>query len=204
MRTRGPSAETKGGPVRHRDSRPLPADRLLDTAAALFDREGIRAVGIERLIAEADVARASLYQAFGSKDALVVAYVERADRTDRERYARAVRALAEDPRERIAAFFRLAAAGIRRRRFRGCLYINAATEFPDPDHPVHDAVAAHRDWQRAELVRAARQAGAADPERLGTRLQLLYDGALVGAKTLRDTGPIEEAAALAAELLASG
>lgn len=96
-----------------------PADRLLDTATTLFDRDGIRAVGIERLIAEADVARASLYQAFGSKDGLVVAYVERTDRADRERYEREVRGLSDDPAARIDAHFRLAAASMQRRRFRG-------------------------------------------------------------------------------------
>ena len=101
-----------GGPdatVEVRRKQP-PADRLLDTAATLFDREGIRAVGIERLIAEADVARASLYQAFGSKDGLVVAYVERTDRADRERYEREVRGLSDDPAARIDAHFRLAAS----------------------------------------------------------------------------------------------
>ncbi len=100
-------------------SRRSPADRLLDTATSLFDREGIRAVGIERLIAQADVARASLYQAYGSKDALVVAYVERTDRTDRERYQRAVRGLTDDPAARIAAYFELASSSMRKRRFRG-------------------------------------------------------------------------------------
>ncbi|MEU7811242.1 TetR family transcriptional regulator [Pseudonocardia sp. NPDC049154] len=184
-------------------NRPLPAERLLDVAADLFDREGIRAVGIERLIAEADVARASLYQSFGSKDALVVAYLERADRADRVRYAQAVKALGTDPAGRVAAFFRLAAAGMRRRRFRGCLYVNAATEFPDATHPVHAVVVAHRRWQHAEFAAAARQAGAVDPQRLATRLQLLYDGALVGAKADHEVGPLEEAATLAAELLST-
>jgi AcrR family transcriptional regulator len=183
------------------DTGPRPGERLLATATSLFDREGIRAVGIERLIAEAGVARASLYQAFGSKDALVVAYLEQADRADRERYAQAVRGLDGEPGERVATFFRLAQRSMRRRRYRGCLYINAATEFPEPDHPVHRVVADHRAWQHAEFVAAARQAGAAEPERVGTRLQVLYDGALVGAKAARDLMPIAEAAAVAAEQL---
>ena len=76
-------------------TRPSPAERLLESAASLFDREGIRAVGIDRLIADADVARASLYQHFGSKDALVVSYLERADGNDRDGYRRAVRGLEE-------------------------------------------------------------------------------------------------------------
>lgn len=180
----------------------LPGDRLLTAATSLFDREGIRAVGIERLIAEADVARASLYQAFGSKDSLVVAYLEHADRADRERYTRALRGASDDPVDRVAVFFRLALAGARRRRFRGCLYVNAATEFPDARHPVHGVVRAHRRWQLDEFTDTARHAGAAEPERLGRRLQLLYDGALVGSKAARTVEPIEEAATMAGELVA--
>lgn len=81
--------------------------------------------------------------------------------------------------------------------------MNAATEFPEASHPVHEAVAAHRAWQRTEFTKAAEQAGVADPIRLGGRLQLLYDGALAGAKAAREVRPITEGAVLAAVLLAT-
>jgi AcrR family transcriptional regulator len=184
-------------------TRTAPAERLLDTAATLFDREGIRAVGIDRLIAEADVARASLYQHFGSKDALVVAYLERADRNDRAGYAHAVRHLAAQPLERVRAFFSLAEAGARRRGYRGCLYINAATEFPQAEHPANQVVTAHRTWQLDELGAALAQAGVADPPELAARIQLVYDGGLVGTKTAHTVEPIRRAAALADVLVAA-
>jgi AcrR family transcriptional regulator len=184
-----------------RPERMPPAERLLDTAASLFDREGIRAVGIERLIAAAGVARASLYQNFGSKDALVVAYLERADRADRARFAREVRDLADHPRERIRAVFVLAEAGAKRRGYRGCLYINAATEFPDAHHPVRGVVLEHRRWLLDELTHALDQAGVGEPPQLAARLQLIYDGALVGAKSARAVAPIRAAAELVEELI---
>jgi len=176
-----------------------PAERLLDSANALFDYEGIRAVGIDRLIEHAGVARASLYQHFGSKDGLVVGYLERADRTDRANYARATQGLA--PLDRIRAVFTLATAGARRRHYRGCLYINALTEFPDHDHPIRRVVIEHREWLLDELTRALEQAGMADPRPLAARIQLLYDGALIGTKANRDTESIERAALMVEELI---
>ncbi|MFD1517515.1 TetR/AcrR family transcriptional regulator [Pseudonocardia yunnanensis] len=179
--------------------RPLPAERLVSSAARLFDRHGIRAVGVDQLVVDADVARASLYQNFGSKDGLVAAWLEQQDRLDREGYARAVRTMADDPAPRIQVLFDRAAAAARRRRFRGCLYLNAATEFPDPAHPVHSVVATHRHWLHAELAATLRRAGAADPEGTAQRIQLIYDGGLAGSKAARSADPIRLAAEMAAD-----
>lgn len=178
-----------------------PGERLLIAAGDLFDREGIRAIGIDRLIADAGVARASLYYHFGSKDSLVLAYLQRVDSSDRERFARATAELAADPRQRVRTVFMLAEAGARRRRFRGCLYVNALTEFPDRDHGVRGVVTAHREWLLAELTSALHQAGATEPGELAGRLQLLYDGALVGSKAARSPAPIRQAAKLAEQLI---
>jgi AcrR family transcriptional regulator len=195
--------------VRGTPRRPLPAERLLDAAADLFDREGIRAVGVDRLVAEADVARASLYQNFGSKDALVLAWLTRRDELDRAAYDRALREAARDaaaptdPATRVRTFFDLAATSLRRRQFRGCLYVNALTEFPDDDHSVHVLVTRHRRWMRDEIADAAAMAGAADPATLAASIQLIYDGGLVGAKTDRSEEPVRLAERLAADLLAA-
>ncbi|TCK22048.1 TetR/AcrR family transcriptional regulator [Pseudonocardia endophytica] len=190
-------------PTRGKQDGAPPADRLLDSAAELFDSEGIRAVGIDRLISEADVARASLYQHFGSKDALVVAYLERTDRRDRAAYAHAVRELGGRPLGRIRAVFTSAATSAERRNYRGCLYVNALTEFPDDDHPVRRVVLDHRQWLVDELVAALEQIGVPDPRALAARIQLIYDGALVGSKAVRDASPITNAAALVDEMVLS-
>jgi len=180
-----------------------PAERLLDAAARLFDREGIRAVGIDRVIATAGVARASLYTHFGSKDALVTAYLERADREDLQRLRRAVRGLGDDPLGRIRAAFDLASSAARRRGYRGCRYLNAATEFPEPGSPVAAVVAEHRARQRTAFRDALVQLGHPDPDETAARIQLVYDGGLAGSKAERSAEPITRAAALA-EALAAG
>jgi AcrR family transcriptional regulator len=175
----------------------VPAQRLLDTASTLFAKEGIRAVGIDRILSEAKVARASLYQAYGSKDALIVAYLARQDEQDRQGYERAS-ARIEDPIERALLVFELAAKAARRRRFRGCLYLNAATEFPDGRHPVTAAVQRHRQWLIDLWTGTLIAAGIADPGDVVSRLVVLYDGGLAGTKIAKTVDPILLAAEMAA------
>lgn len=177
-----------------------PAERLLDAASVLFVKEGIRAVGIDRILSEADVARASLYQAFGSKDALVVAYLDREDESSRTAYARQA-ARVQDPLDRILLAFDLAAKGVKRRSYRGCLFLNALTEFPEVRHPVHRAVGRHRDWLAGTWADALTAAGVADPGPTVARLMLLYDGGLAGSKSARSAEPVRQAREMAAELL---
>ncbi|WP_243788522.1 TetR/AcrR family transcriptional regulator [Saccharopolyspora gloriosae] len=177
-----------------------PARRLLEAAGNLFVREGIRAVGIDRVLAEAGVARASLYHAFGSKDALVAAYLDDQDEADRRKWEKAAADL-DSPRDKILALFDLAHGAAVSRRFRGCLYLNAATEFPDPKHPARASVDRHRAWLHELLVELAEQAGAADAEATAERLRLLYDGAVAGSKFSRSPDPIDLGKQLAADLL---
>lgn len=177
------------------------ATRLLRTASELFCREGIRAVGIDRILAESGVAKATLYQAFGSKDALVVAHLEQRDVVDRRRYRAAVAALPAGP-ERVLASFDLAVDGAREGGFVGCVYLNALTEYPDAGHVVARAVAAHREW----LLDAWREALAAygdAADELAREAQIAYDGGLVGSRAARDDAPIRRARALVAARLAA-
>src|SRR5262249_54531232 len=145
-----------------------------------------------------------LYQHFGSKDALVVGYLERADRQDREGYARAVAGLEDDPLARINTVFALARRAARRRGYRGCLYVNALTEFPERGHPVRRVVLAPREWLAGELTRALTQARLPDPAALAAHIQLIYDGALVGSKASQSTEPLDQASALVAVLVRTG
>lgn len=178
----------------------LPRQRLLDAAARLFPREGIRAVGIERVLAEAKVARASLYQVFGSKDALVAAYVTRLDEEDRAAHARQASRV-DDPVARTLLVFDVAARNAKRQGFRGCRYLNAATEFPDPRHPVHAAVALHRRWLTDTWTENLTAAGVADPEPVVAELFLLYDGGMAGCKAARSADPILLARSMASDVL---
>lgn len=169
---------TKKEEVRRRES---PARRrVLDTATALFYAEGVHAVGIDRIIAEAGVAKATFYHHFPAKDVLVHAYLDEQYRAQRDAVAAARDAAGEDPRELLLAVFdRMAEIG-REPGFRGCPFINAAAEFPDAGHPVRQAVLDHRVWFRtvmAELLTAAGDPRAAETADI---LMLLRDGLAVG------------------------
>ncbi|WP_280434740.1 TetR/AcrR family transcriptional regulator [Nocardia carnea] len=180
-----------------RRGKPTPAQRLLDTATTLFARYGIRAVGIDRVLAEAGVARASMYSAYGSKDALVIAYLENLDQRDRARWSEAVAEVA-DPGDRILTFFDLALASAPSRGFRGCQYANAATEFPDE---ALAPVIAHRRWMLETLTELLEACDTPEPAALARRIQLIYDGALAGSKLEHAIEPLQMGRALAAGLL---
>ncbi len=155
-------------------------DRLLATAAQIFYREGIHAVGVDRLVTEAGVTRATFYKHFPSKDDLVRAYVELEDAALRRLFADGA-AQADDPSELLGVVIDGVALDVEHHHTRGCPFINAAAEFPDPEHPVRVAVRAHRDWFEATLVGAAEAAGVDDPAGVGRSLVLLRDAALVGS-----------------------
>lgn len=175
-----------------------PAERLLHTATNLFSHQGIRSVGIDQILREAGVAKASLYSSYGSKDALVIAYLESLDQADRNRWEQQTASIS-DPVDRILAFFDLAALATRRRGFRGCLYANAATEFPDTELAP---VTAHRHWVRTTVAGLLTSAGIPGAAGLARTIALIYDGALVGSKIERSTAPIKTARSLVSEIIA--
>ncbi|MDY0908170.1 TetR/AcrR family transcriptional regulator [Microbacterium sp. CFBP9034] len=162
-----------------RSPRPSPArQRLLDTATDLFYREGIHSVGVDRIVAEAGVTRATMYKQFEGKEGLVLAYLAGEDERLRDLFARAGTA-SSDP----AVLLELVIAGIeqdiREHHTRGCPFINAAAEYPD-DGPVRALIADHREWFRSTLEQLAIGAGLDAPPDVAASLVLLRDAALVG------------------------
>jgi AcrR family transcriptional regulator len=175
-----------------------PADRLLAAATDLFGKYGIRAVGIDRILREADCAKASLYSAYGSKDALVIAYLAELDLVDRHRFGQAIEGIA-DPIAKALTFFDLAHAKGLRHDFPGCLYTSAASEFPGVRfEPIDD----HRRWVRSTLSALIKAAGVRRPASVARQIQLLYDGALVASKVEQSVEPIRFGRSLAEEAIA--
>lgn len=118
--------------------------RLLTTATRIFYAEGIHSVGVDRIIAEAKVTRATFYRHFPGKENLVLAYLQAADQAIRDQVDAATAGLpAADALRAIASSI---ARDIQSPGFRGCAFLNAVAEYPDPAHPVHQAVLAHRQW----------------------------------------------------------
>lgn len=185
-------------------SRSGPRERLLATATELFAAHGVHAIGIDRLLREAGVAKASMYAAFASKDELVAAYVRRLDARDRRRWTDAVAHVAA-PTERVLAFYDLALAH-QAPEFRGCRYLAVASSYTGTTTPggraVLGAVAEHRAWVTGTITDLLDQAGYQDPAgTLAARLVLLYDGALAGAKLAQDAAPLRTARDLVVTLL---
>lgn len=154
--------------------------RILDTADRLFYDEGIRAVGIDRLIAASTVTKATFYKHYGSKDRLIVEYVayrhlQMAEMLDE------VAQSTDDPLEMLRGIAAVQAQFVTSPGFRGCPFLNAAAEFTDPAHPVRRAVEAHREWFHEILETLLRQVGHPLPGDAADDLVLARDGAMSGA-----------------------
>lgn len=163
------------------EARPSSArNRLLTTAAGIFYREGIHAVGVDRLVSEAGVTRATFYRHFRSKDDLVLAYIELEDQSLRELFA-AGASNAATASDAVEIILNGIALDVEQHHTRGCPFINAAAEFPDPRHPVRLAIRKHRDWFAATLAEVLAATERPDASEIARSLVLLRDAALVGA-----------------------
>ncbi|MEO3890785.1 TetR/AcrR family transcriptional regulator [Nonomuraea sp. B5E05] len=151
--------------------------RLLATATRIFYAEGLHSVGIDRIVAEAKVTRATLYRHFPSKDALVVAYLQGIDQAVRDQVGEAL-AGGLPAVDVLRAIARSIAEGIGSADFRGCAFLNAVAEYPDPEHPVHQAVLAHREWFLRTVTDLLAQVGQTPPELAGRHFVMLRDGAM--------------------------
>ncbi|MEV5203399.1 TetR/AcrR family transcriptional regulator [Streptomyces sp. NPDC053720] len=164
--------------------------RLLNTATRIFYAEGIHSVGVDRIIAEAQVTRATLYRHFKGKEELILSYLQQADHGIRGQVA-AIRAQGLPAPDTVRAVSRSIAEGIQSSGFRGCAFLNAAAEYPDPAHPVHQAVLAHRQWFLETATQLLEDAGCAPADAAGRHFVMLRDGAMA-AGCLSDPAPICE------------
>jgi AcrR family transcriptional regulator len=174
-------------------------ERLLAAADELFYREGIQTVGIDRIIEHAGVAKASLYNCFGSKEELVRAYLEARHVRLSNRFDRTL-AQYDDPRERLLAVYEVQAQLFANPNYHGCAFVAASTEAPSGG-AVEQTTDAFRAWLRGLLTDLAREAGVADPDSVARTLHLLYDGAMLSARLDRDATAAEAARAAAAAVL---
>ena len=182
----------------HQAAKPSARERLLAAANELFYAEGVHTVGIDRVIEQAGVAKASLYNTFGSKEELVHAYLEGRHAAMVARITKAV-ARYDNPRDRLLGVFDAQGELFAEPGFRGCAFASASAE--SPGDLVARAADAYRGWVRGLLTDLARNAGVPDPERLGRQLHLLYDGASQSARMDHDPSAATAARAAAETLL---
>ncbi|MGW8378148.1 TetR family transcriptional regulator [Streptomyces sp. ODS28] len=159
--------------------------RIVEAAEELFYERGITAVGVDLIAEHSGVTKRTLYNRFGSKDQLVAAYLAERDRRWRAYVREAVDACA-DPLDAVTApldALRTWSEG----NARGCAFINALAELPDPAHPAHRIAADQKLWLRDLFEELATTAGCPDPSTLATRLLTLHEGALATQPLPLDT-----------------
>jgi AcrR family transcriptional regulator len=164
-------------------------DRVLDTATELFYQEGVRAVGVDLVVERSGVAKTSLYRHFATKDDLVAAVLERDDARYWSSWDQIANRRKADPRAELEAHLKWIAHDIAGPKYRGCPFLNVATEFPAPAHPAREVAARHKTELRRRLGALARQMGVRKADALADQLVLLVDGAYVNGHLLGKKGP---------------
>jgi AcrR family transcriptional regulator len=159
----------------------LPRDRVLEAALRLFCQRGFHATGVDAIVADAGVAKMSLYHHFGSKDALILAALDLRDQRWFEWFDQAVQRAGATPAERLLGVFDALGQWFRDPGFAGCLFQHAVAEFPDPTHPAHQRAAAHKAALRERLETLGIAAGVRAPRALADALTLLVDGSIAQA-----------------------
>jgi AcrR family transcriptional regulator len=178
-------------------------ERILQTAHDLIYRDGARAVGVDRIVAESGVAKMSLYRWFPSKDDLIVAVLEQEERNAWKIWEQNIERHKGSPLKQLRSQFESLAQAIAHPSTRGCAFLNVAVELADETHPARDVVRRHK----SELVRRgtelAAAAGAKHPKILAEQLLLVADGAQASSQALGKNGPTTQLLSIVDALLAA-
>ena len=159
---------------------PWAKQRILETATRLFYVEGIRLVGVDRLISESEVTKATFYKHYRSKDNLIAIYLETRSRRDQEFLVELART-SGGPEQTLRRIIELIVNELQRPDFRGCLFLNAAAEYPDASDPVRAQVRTHREWYTDFIADQLRQFGHPLPGEGADDFMLARDGAMIGS-----------------------
>jgi len=173
--------------------------RILETASELFYKQGARAVGVDLVVAQAGVAKTSLYRYFRTKDDLVAAFLQREDEDFWGTWDNVAEAHKADPAAELDAHLRWIGERVGRPNYRGCPQLNIAAEFPDAEHPARKVAAAHKLELRRRLRGIVERLGLQRPDELAGQLALLINGAFVSSQVLSagEAIPLLQAAAQA-------
>ena len=176
-------------------------DHLMATAWRLFYRDGLRAVGIDTILAEAGVAKMTLYNHFASKEELIIAILEKRDLEFRASLMAKVESAGTDPEQRLLAVFDWLEGWFGSEGFKGCVFIRAISEYPEPTHPIHQVAWRHKVAVKTALNDLCAAAGARDAAALAETLSFLIDGAIFSAHATQTTAAARSARATAEQLL---
>lgn len=153
----------------------------METAEKLFYAEGIRAVGIDRIIAEAGVAKMSLYNHFSSKDDLVLAVLQYREEKITRFFDSATQKFVDDGLDRLQAFFSALKEWFDSKGFRGCAFINAVVELADPRHPASEFSMHHKELFHQMIGRIMEETHGSKAAAFVPAVSLMVEGAIVTA-----------------------
>ncbi|MEV0374723.1 helix-turn-helix domain-containing protein [Streptomyces sp. NPDC050636] len=174
--------------------------KVLETASRLFYEQGIRAVGVEAIAEEAGVTKKTLYDRFGSKEGLIVAYLRARDGLWRSTLVKHVNGHDGPPEQKLLATFGALREWMRERNPRGCAFVNASVELPE-DHPGREVAREQKAWLLAYLEDLAAEARAEDPEALAGQLLILHEGACIADSMQSVDRAVDRAEQMAAVLI---
>jgi AcrR family transcriptional regulator len=169
--------------------------RILETADRLFYGQGIRAIGVDTVAAEAGISKRTLYNHFPSKDALIVAYLSRR--------LTPIESSDASPEAQLFGVFERLERSFVSDNFRGCPFVNAVAELGEPSHPANKIALAFKEQRRVWFRALLGRLGVTDADRLATQLMLLVDGAIAAALVRGDPKMASAAKQAAAVLLSS-
>jgi AcrR family transcriptional regulator len=154
-------------------------DQLLETAWRLFYRDGYHATGIDRILADAGVAKMTLYKHFRSKEELILVALEKRSDQFRESFSRFLRAKKRAPERQLLAVFDWLIGWVSSKEFRGCFFQKAMAEYQDVHDPIHQAALAHKVAFHGEIRRLVMETDLANSKALADHFTLLVEGAIV-------------------------
>jgi len=182
---------------------PAKKEQLLETAWRLFYLDGFHATGIDRILAEASVAKMTLYKHFRSKEELILAVLEKKSYEFRESLAQFLEAKRRTPEQRLLAVFDWLIDWVGKKEFRGCGFLKALAEYQEGPDPIHQAALAHKVAFTEEIRRLTVAAGFTGPKSLPDQLSLLIEGAIVKAHATGTSAPALQAREAAGVLIKS-
>lgn len=191
----------RGDPYEDREPQAKTNTRILNAAARLFYRSGIRAVSVDEIAAAASVTKVTVYKHYQAKDELLAACLHALDQRFFSWFVDEVEASTDDPYGRLLAVFDVLGRWFRRRDFRGCAFINTTVELADPRHPAQEAVMAHKTRCRRYFRALAEAAGLDDPDAISDQWMLLTEGATITALVEGDQAAARKARAGADAIL---
>lgn len=180
-----------------------PRERLISTAAALFYEKGITGVGITEIIRDSHIAKQSLYNMFGSKEALILAVLKNLLNLRREEINTAF-STQPNKEKRIVGFFEIAKNAFEDNRFRGCMFINSALQTSNPESAVHKFVRAHKCWIKDQIKQCIfPNLPEGQSEAKAQQILMLWDGAISESYIQQSVLPIKYGMQSATDIVAA-